>query len=55
MQHIGLVRDKTKREQGRKDLKVLVGDALVRLSNLNGLDKIKFKELVQPRLLEIVI
>ena len=46
MQHTGSVRDKSKRERERNDLRVTVGENLVRLSNLDGLDINKFKEMV---------
>lgn len=55
MQHQGPVRERDKREKERLDLCVLVGTNLVRLSNLEGVDKLMYAELVLPRVLENVV
>eukprot|EP00743_Colponemidia_sp_Colp-15_P001456 GILK01001595.1.p1 GENE.GILK01001595.1~~GILK01001595.1.p1 ORF type:complete len:829 (-),score=163.63 GILK01001595.1:162-2573(-) len=55
MQHQGVNKDRAKREKERSDLRVLVGENLVRLSQLDGLDMELYIEMVLPRLLEQVI
>jgi len=54
MQHTGTVRDKTKREKERSDLKVTVGENIVRLSNLQGVNLELYQSVVLPRIIEIV-
>ncbi|CAG9335271.1 unnamed protein product [Blepharisma stoltei] len=54
MQHTGSVRDKTKREKERSDLKVTVGENIVRLSNLQGVNLELYQSVVLPRIIEIV-
>jgi vacuolar protein sorting-associated protein 35 len=54
MQHTGSVRDKTKREKERNDLRVTVGENIVRLANLQGTDISRHERLVLPKVLEIV-
>jgi vacuolar protein sorting-associated protein 35 len=54
MQHTGSVKDKTKREKERNDLRVTVGENLVRLSSLQGVTLDIYKSVVLPRTLEIV-
>jgi hypothetical protein len=44
MQHQGHTRDKFKREQERRELRILVGTNLVRLSQLECIDMEKFKK-----------
>ncbi len=44
MQHQGHSRDKDKREQERRELRILVGTNLVRLSQLECVDVDKFKK-----------
>ena len=55
LQHQGAVRDKTKREKERRNLRQLVGTNLVRLSEMNGVDLSVYQEIVLPRVLEQVI
>ena len=55
LQHQGAVRDKTKRERERRNLRQLVGTNLVRLSEMNGVDLGVYQETVLPRILEQVI
>uniref|UniRef100_A0A7S0D096 Vacuolar protein sorting-associated protein 35 n=1 Tax=Amorphochlora amoebiformis TaxID=1561963 RepID=A0A7S0D096_9EUKA len=55
MQHQGALRDLGKREQERRNLKQLVGTALVRLSEMEGVDKKAYDELVLPKLLEVTV
>lgn len=54
MQHTGSVRDKTKREKERSDLKVTVGENIVRLSSLEGINLELYQTVVLPRIIEIV-
>lgn len=55
MQHQGAVRDKAKREKERNNLRQLVGSALVRLSEMNGVDLGTYTELVLPKVLEQIV
>jgi len=43
LQHQGLSREKEKREQERKELRLLVGSNLVRISQLDGVDLEMYK------------
>lgn len=52
MQHQGHSRDRVKREQERRELRILVGTNLVRLSQLECIDIEKYKKLVLPGILE---
>lgn len=52
MQHQGAVRQRRRRERERRELKVLVGSSLVRLSQLDGVDLNMYKTVVLPRILE---
>jgi len=52
MQHQGPIRDKDKREKERRDLRILVGTNLVRLSQLEGVNEELYKTVVLPRTLE---
>jgi len=54
MQHTGSVKDKTRREKERNDLRVTVGENLVRLSSLQGVTLDIYKAVVLPRTLEVV-
>eukprot|EP01137_Pigoraptor_chileana_P025729 Opistho-2@95613 len=55
MQHQGHSRDKDKREKERQDLRLLVGTNLVRLSQLEGVDVVMYRDLVLPGVLEQVV
>lgn len=55
MQHQGPVRDKARREQERRELRLLVGKNLARLSQLDGVDVAIYKEAVLPRITEQVV
>eukprot|EP00657_Telonema_sp_P-1_P004424 TRINITY_DN20236_c0_g1_i1.p1 TRINITY_DN20236_c0_g1~~TRINITY_DN20236_c0_g1_i1.p1 ORF type:complete len:123 (-),score=51.27 TRINITY_DN20236_c0_g1_i1:47-415(-) len=48
----GPIRDRDKRERERRDLRVLVGTCLVRLSQLEGVSTEMYKSTVLPRVLE---
>eukprot|EP00052_Salpingoeca_macrocollata_P007729 m.61840 g.61840 ORF g.61840 m.61840 type:complete len:791 (+) comp16225_c1_seq1:53-2425(+) len=55
MQHQGHSRDRQRREQERKELRLLVGTNLVRISALEALTVDKYKNLILPAVLEQVI
>ena len=48
-------KEKTKRERERVDLKVTVGENLHRLSSLEGVNLEIYKNVVLPRLLDLVL
>lgn len=48
MQHQGHTRDRNKREQERRELRILVGTNLVRLSQLECIDIEKYKKVGHP-------
>ena len=54
MQHTGHVKDKVKREKERSDLRVTVGENIIRLSNLEGVTLEIYKSTVLPKILETV-
>lgn len=55
LQHQGHSRDREKREAERKELKILVGTNLVRLSQLEGVDLETYKTTIMPGVLEQVV
>uniref|UniRef100_A0A8C9RSW7 Vacuolar protein sorting-associated protein 35 n=1 Tax=Scleropages formosus TaxID=113540 RepID=A0A8C9RSW7_SCLFO len=55
MQHQGHSRDREKREKERQELRILVGTNLVRLSQLEGVNVDKYKQIVLPGILEQVV
>lgn len=55
MQHTGGIKDKTKREKERNDLKVTVGENIVRLSSLEGITLDSYTKVVLPRSLEVIL
>lgn len=55
LQHLGHSREREKREQERKELKLLVGSNLVRLSQLDGLDLDMFRTVVLPAILGEIV
>ncbi|CAG8480104.1 14921_t:CDS:10 [Acaulospora colombiana] len=55
LQHQGHSRDREKREMERKELKILVGTNLVRLSQLEGVDLALYQQTILPAILEQVI
>lgn len=48
-------KEKSKRERERLDLKVVIGENVTRLSNLEGVTLESYKERVLPKLLELVV
>ena len=55
LQHQGHSRDREKREAERKDLRILVGTNLVRLSQLEGVDLELYQNNILPAILEQVV
>lgn len=55
LQHQGHSREREKREIERKDLRILVGTNLVRLSQLEGVDLDMYKRTILPSILEQVV
>lgn len=55
LQHQGHSRDREKREMERRDLRILVGTNLVRLSQLDGVDLQMYQETILPSILEQVV
>jgi len=55
MQHQGPVKDKSKREKERHELRVLVGANLVRLSQLDGMTVDYYAETALPKILDHVL
>lgn len=55
LQHQGHSRDRDKREMERRDLRILVGTNLVRLSQLDGVDLLMYQETILPSILEQVV
>ncbi|CAG8503241.1 24133_t:CDS:10 [Dentiscutata erythropus] len=55
LQHQGHSRDREKREMERKELRILVGTNLVRLSQLDGVDLELYQKRILPAILEQVI
>ncbi|KAJ4485335.1 vacuolar protein sorting-associated protein 35 [Lentinula aciculospora] len=55
LQHQGHSRDREKREMERKELRILVGTNLVRLSQLDGVDLDMYQQLILPSILEQVV
>ncbi|KAI8461475.1 vacuolar protein sorting-associated protein 35 [Phakopsora pachyrhizi] len=55
LQHQGLSRDRERREMERKELRILVGTNLVRLSQLEGVDLDMYQRMILPAVLEQVV
>ncbi|KAL6064706.1 Vacuolar protein sorting-associated protein 35 [Balamuthia mandrillaris] len=55
MQHQGPVKDKIRRETERKELRLLVGKNLARLSQLEGVDVPLYKKSVLPKIMEQIV
>ncbi|KAJ2926654.1 hypothetical protein H1R20_g10426, partial [Candolleomyces eurysporus] len=55
LQHQGHSRDREKREMERRELRILVGTNLVRLSQLDGVDLDLYQRLILPSILEQVV
>lgn len=55
LQHQGHSRDREKREMERRELRILVGTNLVRLSQLDGVDLEMYQRIILPSILEQVV
>lgn len=55
LQHQGHSRDREKREMERKELRILVGTNLVRLSQLDGVDLDLYQQMILPNILQQVV
>lgn len=55
LQHQGHSREREKREMERRDLRILVGTNLVRLSQLDGVDLDMYRKIILPSVLEQVV
>jgi len=55
LQHQGHSRDREKREMERRELRILVGTNLVRLSQLEGVDLEMYQTQILPSILEQVV
>jgi vacuolar protein sorting-associated protein 35 len=55
LQHQGHSREREKREMERKELRILVGTNLVRLSQLDGVDLDMYQRIILPSVLEQVV
>ncbi|EMD41515.1 hypothetical protein CERSUDRAFT_110069 [Gelatoporia subvermispora B] len=55
LQHQGHSRDREKREMERKELRILVGTNLVRLSQLDGVDLDLYQTIILPSILQQVV
>lgn len=55
LQHQGHSRDREKREMERRELRILVGTNLVRLSQLDGVDLDMYQRNILPSILEQVV
>lgn len=55
LQHQGHSREREKREMERRELRILVGTNLVRLSSLDGVDLDMYQRIILPSILEQVV
>lgn len=55
LQHQGHSREREKRTKERKELQILVGSNLVRLSQLEGIDKEYYRSAILPAILEQIV
>ena len=55
LQHQGHSRDREKREMERKELRILVGTNLVRLSQLEGVDLEMYQKQILPSVLQQIV
>jgi vacuolar protein sorting-associated protein 35 len=55
LQHQGHSKEREKREMERKELRILVGTNLVRLSQLEGVDLTMYRQAILPSILEQVV
>ena len=55
MQHLSANKDKEQREAERSELRVTVGENIIRLGNLEGLSYEMYRTVVLPKILDIII
>lgn len=55
LQHAGLTRERDRREMERRELRILVGTNLVRLSQLEGVDLDMYRRIILPSILEQIV
>jgi len=55
LQHQGHSRDREKREMERRELRILVGTNLVRLSQLDGVDLDMYQRTILPSILQQIV
>lgn len=55
LQHSGHSRERERRESERKELRILVGTNLVRLSQLEGVDLEMYQKAILPSIMEQVV
>ena len=55
LQHLSGSKDRDQRESERNELRVTVGENIIRLSSLEGVTYDIYKQIVLPRILEIVV
>jgi len=55
LQHQGHSKERDKREMERKELRILVGTNLVRLSQLDGVDLTMYRQAILPSILEQIV
>lgn len=55
MQHLSANKDKEQREAERSELRVTVGENIIRLGNLEGLTYEIYRTVVLPKILDIII
>jgi vacuolar protein sorting-associated protein 35 len=55
LQHLSSQKDKDMREVERNELRVTVGENIIRLSSLEGLTYEIYKNTVLPKILEIIV
>ena len=55
LQHLSGQKDRNQKEVERNELRVTVGENIIRLSNLEGVTYDIYKQIVLPRILEIVV
>ena len=55
MQHLSANKDKEQREAERSELRVTVGENIIRLGNLEGLTYEMYRTVVLPKILDIIV
>ena len=55
MQHLSANKDKEQREAERSELRVTLGENIIRLGNLEGLTYEMYRTVVLPKILDIIV